>query len=205
VTATTGCQWCHDGAGGGECRNRDTQACEAPNDQSASTCEDVPTTTITTTSGTDETTTTATTATVNSDGASNPIVDDGSIDPALMWGLIGGGICLFLLLLLLCIVLLVRRRRRKDEPKDYDNVDLTVVNGESSPNSKDSAAAYLGEDELDSVGPDEKEPAIYQSTSALVKPEPAAASSGIIYSAFKETNASMPPPKSSDLDDDESV
>jgi hypothetical protein len=36
----------------------------------------------------------------------------------------------------------------KDEPKDYDNVDLTVVNGESSPNSKDSATAYLGEDWL---------------------------------------------------------
>jgi hypothetical protein len=158
---------------------------------------------MTTTGEGGETTTTSGSADTNSNAASNPIVDDGSIDPALMWGLIGGGICLFLLLLLLCIVCLVRRRNKDEQtPKDYDNVDLAVMEGENA-NARDSATAYLAADELDSPAKD-KEPAIYQSTSALVKAP--SASSGIVYSAFKETNASMAQSSSvavDDIDDDD--
>jgi hypothetical protein len=112
------------------------------------------------------------------DASSNAIGDEQAIDPALMWGLIGAGICLCLLLIIICVsVLVVRRRRlhRRDYPSATDMSDFS--------SERDSKAAddYLQDGTMD----DGKDDAIAQPS-----PPPSAPPSDVIYSSFKAAGVS---------------
>jgi hypothetical protein len=180
------CDWCHDGVGGGVCRNASSTPCDAPFGELLNQvvgCDAIAGTTTTSDTLPDG----ATTSTDSAAGDtfdSNAIGGEPSIDPGLLWGLVAGGICLFLLLVLLCIVLLVRKRRQRDEAaapeetylKDLDDDDYGSGAAGGVSLYDEPAEAEVAADDAPALAPKQN----YGSVANLERePEP------IIYSELK--------------------
>lgn len=126
LTATVfACDWCHNGGGGGVCRNATGTPCDAPfGDKMTQVagCDAIRGTT-TDSNLPDGSAENSLGETITID--SNATGDEQGIDPSLLWGLVAGGICCFLLLvLLLCIALTVRKRRQRDDEAETSLSDL---------------------------------------------------------------------------------
>jgi hypothetical protein len=191
------CTWCDDGLGSGVCRSGGT--CDAPFVDavtSVTNCVIVSTTTPTATATTSDPLASATTG-----GARGSVDDNSEMDPALLWGLVGGGICLFLLLLILCIVLIARKRRNEQPAEATDLKDLPTDSGVSLYDEPlpDDEALSLGDTPTPSSRPNPGKD--YGSVANLAEPGKPA----IVYSALKETNASMAAEKKIDVNDSESL